>query len=139
MRRERYPIAIVEKALREAQGMRAHAAKMIGCAPTTITNYINRYKSLQDLERDILEERLDFAEKQLFKNIKEGKEQSLFFFMRCKGRDRGYIERQVIENVGPDGGPLQQLVKILTPKAVKEMSDEELEQFIRGECGSVPR
>lgn len=40
------------------------------------------------------EKNIDFAESQLLKNIKSGKEQSLLFYLRTKGRSRGYAERQ---------------------------------------------
>lgn len=40
---------------------------------------------------------LDFAESQLMKNIKVGKETSLIFFLKTKGKKRGYIERQELD------------------------------------------
>lgn len=43
---------------------------------------------------------IDFAESALIKNIKDGKETSLIFFLKCKGKDRGYIEKQAIEQSG---------------------------------------
>jgi hypothetical protein len=45
---------------------------------------------------DIDESLLDYAESQLIKNIKDGKETSLIFYLKTKGKNRGYIER--IEN-----------------------------------------
>lgn len=45
---------------------------------------------------EIDESNLDFAETVLLKNIREGKETSLIFFLKTKGRDRGYVER--VEN-----------------------------------------
>jgi predicted transcriptional regulator len=133
----KFTIDKVAKALIEAKGLRSHAAKMLGCVTSTVTNYIERSKELQEIERDLLDEQLDFCHSQLLENIKQGKEPSLFFFLKCKGAHRGWQEKQIIE--GPDGGPVQTLVKILTPKAVKDMSDEEIEDFVRGECGSVAR
>jgi hypothetical protein len=43
---------------------------------------------------------IDFAENQLIKNIKEGKETSLIFFLKCKAKHRGYVERQEFEHSG---------------------------------------
>jgi hypothetical protein len=40
----------------------------------------------------IEETNLDFAESVLQKNISEGKEASVFFFLKTKGKKRGYIE-----------------------------------------------
>lgn len=50
---------------------------------------------------DMIQEGLiDLAESQLMTNIKNGKEQSLLFFLRCKGRDRGYVEKKEVEHSG---------------------------------------
>jgi len=42
---------------------------------------------------DVLEGMKDFAESKLFLNIQAGKEASIFFFLKCRAKDRGYIER----------------------------------------------
>lgn len=52
---------------------------------------------------NIEESIIDFAESQLLKNIKDGKEVSLIFFLKCKGKKRGYIERQEHEVSGNFG------------------------------------
>lgn len=39
------------------------------------------------------EARLDVTESMLRKNIREGKEASIFFELKCLGKNRGYIER----------------------------------------------
>lgn len=136
--REKYPLDVMEKALREAKGLRSHAAKMLGCSTTTVSDYIGRHKELQLAEREVLEEVLDFAEQALWKNVKAGREQSLFFLLRCKGKERGYVERHIVESSGLDGGPIQHVHRVVTPKDVKKMTDEELEEFVRGECGPGP-
>lgn len=40
---------------------------------------------------------LDFAESALFKNIQNRDSTSILFFLKCKGKHRGYVERQEIE------------------------------------------
>lgn len=42
------------------------------------------------------EELLDFAESVLFKKVREGHTAELIFFLKTKGKSRGYIERQEI-------------------------------------------
>ena len=39
---------------------------------------------------------IDFSESMLLKNIREGKEASIFFHLKTKGKSRGYIE--TVEN-----------------------------------------
>lgn len=64
--------------------------------------YENRKKDSKFEEElaSMEEEMIDFAETQLFRNIKEGKETSLIFFLKCKAKSRGYIERQEIDHSG---------------------------------------
>jgi hypothetical protein len=46
------------------------------------------------------EERLiDFVESKLLQNINAGDNASIFFFLKCKAKSRGYIERADIVNV----------------------------------------
>jgi hypothetical protein len=40
---------------------------------------------------------LDFVESKLYQLIKEGDKTSIIFYLKCKGKERGYIDRQVIE------------------------------------------
>ena len=49
---------------------------------------------------DVVESLKDFAESKLFQNIQAGKEASIFFFLKCRAKDRGYIERMDIYHSG---------------------------------------
>lgn len=53
---------------------------------------------------DIGERVLDFAESELFKQIREGSTTATIFLLKTKGKKRGYIERQEYEITqnGPD-------------------------------------
>jgi hypothetical protein len=67
---------------------------------------------------------LDFAESSLHKQIRNGSTPATIFFLKCKGRGRGYIEKQEIDfnnNSAPDLSDLStdELIAIL-----KEDSDE---------------
>ena len=42
----------------------------------------------------------DFAESKLMINISRGKEASIFFFLKCRAKDRGYIERMDVNHSG---------------------------------------
>lgn len=42
---------------------------------------------------EIDEEGLDFSETMLKKNVREGKEASVFFHLKTKGKSRGYVEQ----------------------------------------------
>ena len=61
---------------------------------------------------------LDFTESKLMMNIKEGKEASIFFHLKTRGKKRGYIERQEIEHSGEDTSRPTK-IEIVAPKGTK--------------------
>ncbi len=61
-----------------------------------------------EIIEDIEESNVDFAETMLMKNIREQKETSIIFYLKTKGKSRGYIEA-VENNVSIN--PFEQLMK----------------------------
>lgn len=107
---QRILVRDVEEALRSSAGIYTAAASILArkygsCAPNTVKNYVNRYPALQDVQRQILDQTLDLAESKLVSAIGEGDMKSVFFFLRTKGKHRGYTER--VETTGPNGGPIE--------------------------------
>lgn len=49
---------------------------------------------------EVNEEQLDFSETMLKRNIREGKEASIFFHLKTKGKSRGYIEKLEFDHYG---------------------------------------
>ena len=71
-------------------------------------------KDDQDFENevnDIQNIALDYAESQLHKQIGEGSTAATIFYLKTKGKKRGYIERQEI--TGADGMPNNFKVEII--------------------------
>ena len=95
----------IAEALHQTGGIALHAAQMLGCAPNTIKNRIAKSKSLQKVSNEVTELNLDLAESQLLKGIRDGDKTYVIFYLKTKGKDRGYVERQ--EATGKDGGPVQ--------------------------------
>jgi hypothetical protein len=58
------------------------------------------FKEVFDLANDSV---LDFAESQLYKNVLDGKEASIFFLLKCRGKSRGYIEKEVVAEITLSG------------------------------------
>jgi hypothetical protein len=52
-----------------------------------------------------------FCRKSMFKNIKKGKTSEMIFYLKTKGKKRGYIERQ--EVTGADGMPTNFQIEII--------------------------
>ena len=102
---EKYTTAQIIEALREKHGNMAAAARFLNCSRNTISRYIEQYptvKAVADEERETL---IDFAENQLFQQVKDGNITAIIFTLKTIGKSRGYVERQ--EVTGADGGKVQ--------------------------------
>lgn len=104
-RKARYTVAQIGEALEANAGIRSQAADALGCAPNTVKNYIDRHKSLQALEAEIIERNLDVAEEQIITAMKGGSLTACIFYLKTKGKHRGFTERHQVE--GKDGGPVE--------------------------------
>ena len=129
----RYTIAQIADALEATAGIRKYAAKRLRCSPATIKNYIDRHKTLRDLEAQIVEDNLDTAEAQVLKAIHDGDLVAVMFYLRTKGSQRGYSQRYQIE--GKDGGPVELKHQVdfskLSPAGL-EIAQAMLEQLREG-------
>ena len=75
----------------------SNAAKVAGIDRSTHHSWLKEdtdYKKAVDSIQDGV---LDFAESHLYKLVKEGNPAATIFFLKTKGKKRGYIERQEIE------------------------------------------
>ena len=57
----------------------------------------NKDEDLLAALQDSREEIIDFAETKLIELIRDGNASAIFFYLRTVGKDRGYIEKQEIE------------------------------------------
>ena len=119
-RKPRFTVARVAEALEAAAGIRSLAAKRLECSPATIKNYVDRHATLQTLEAEIIERNLDVAEGQVLTAIRAGNLTAVIFYLKTKGKHRGYTERREVE--GRNGGPVEVAAKLdfsqLSPAAL---------------------
>lgn len=79
-------------ALEKHMGLVSPACREVGISRERHYHYYktdDEYKAAVD---DINEVVLDMVEGQLFKNIKRGSERSILFYMKYKGKKRGYTD-----------------------------------------------
>ena len=93
-----------------------------------ISERIRKSEVLTSAYDEIVESALDFVEYKLFQKINEGDMTAIIFYLKCKGKKRGYIERQSIELSGNDGAPIKVERQQSKPDLTK-LTDEELRQY----------
>jgi len=74
----------------------SRACKVVNIDRGTHYNWFSTNSTYKEKIEAIQESMIDFAESMLYKNMKSGKESSILFFLKTRGRDRGYIEKQDI-------------------------------------------
>ena len=89
-------IALLEK----HQGFQSSVAKDLGISCQAVSQRIHRHPKIEAAYENILIRQVDFAESKLHKNISDGKETSIIYFLNCKGRDRGYRHRTELTGAG---------------------------------------
>ena len=94
---EQHKKALLE-ALESSLGVVTSACKKVGVGRTTFYNYVNADEEFAKQVKDIENIALDFAESQLHQQIKSGNPTSTIFYLKTKGKKRGYIERMETEN-----------------------------------------
>jgi hypothetical protein len=95
--------AMIE-ALEKALGVVTTACKSVGISRSTHYLWMENDSEYQKLVIDLQDVALDFAESRLFKSIEGGSDTATIFYLKTKGKRRGYVERQ--EVTGADGKKL---------------------------------
>lgn len=91
------------KAFESALGNVSTASEKVGINRGTYYLWMRTNELFKEKVEEIDNKNIDFAETMLLKNIRDGKESSIFFYLKCKGKDRGYIEKQEIGVTNKNG------------------------------------
>ena len=93
--------AIIE-ALIKSLGVVSTACKIVGVGRTTFYDWLKDDKDFKKEVEDIQNVALDFAESELFKQIQNGNTSATIFYLKCRGKKRGYYEKQQIDMTTDD-------------------------------------
>jgi hypothetical protein len=118
-KRERYTQQQVADALFSAGGIQTEAARILGCTKTTLNGYVMRYPYLQEVLHQAKEDKLDLAESKLFEKIESGNMTAIIFFLKCQGKQRGYVEKGETAHKAPEAAAVD----------LSTMSNEDLKQL----------
>lgn len=136
--------AVIVAAVKKCRGVRTRVAEMLGIARSTVQEYINRFPEVKEAFHDAdntmldaVENKLEFFTQGYIPRPDGSKEtvplalqlDAVKFFLRCKGKDRGYTERVEQEVSGKGGAPLAPPTLVIQPvraaTAEDAVNDEE--------------
>ena len=100
--------AMIE-ALEKSLGVVTTACRNVGISRETHYRWLREDESYRKEAKELENVALDFAETQLHKQINEGNTSATIFYLKTKGKNRGYVERTEI--TGMDAEPI--IVRIL--------------------------
>lgn len=91
--------AMIE-ALEKSLGIVTTAAKSVGIDRSTHYDWLNNDPDYKKAVEGIADIALDFAESKLHKSIENGSDTATIFYLKTKGKKRGYIEKTEVEQSG---------------------------------------
>tara|TARA_R100001163_G_C5017106_1_gene161061 strand:- start:138 stop:542 length:405 start_codon:yes stop_codon:yes gene_type:complete len=92
------------KSLQQNMGNITLACHFSKCSRSTFYRYYEQDEQFKKDVDDIGEMAIDVCEAELWKLIKDGNATAILFYLKTKGKKRGYVERQEI--TGQDGKPV---------------------------------
>lgn len=98
------------EALRRSLGIVTTAARTVGIDRRTHTNWVNNDPDYAAAVAEIQEEALDVVEGALFKKVKDLDTASIIFYLKTKGKTRGYVERVQTQEVKAEPFVLERTV-----------------------------
>lgn len=85
------------EALEKSLGVVTAACKAVDISRETHYRWMREDADYKAAVEELSDVAIDFAESQLHKQIKDGNSTSTIFFLKTKGKKRGYVERQEVD------------------------------------------
>tara|TARA_R100000655_G_scaffold48576_1_gene86003 strand:- start:795 stop:1145 length:351 start_codon:yes stop_codon:yes gene_type:complete len=98
-------------ALESSLGVVTTACKKTGIPRSTFYKWMKEDSEFADKVKDIENVSLDFAESKLFEQMSENNTSATIFYLKTKGRKRGYWEKQQMD-MTTDDEPIQINIKL---------------------------
>jgi len=116
------------EALEKSLGIVTTACKTAGVARSSFYEWKENDPEFAMAVQEIDNVTLDFAESSLHKQINEGNATSTIFYLKTKGKKRGYVERTELD-VSNSDGTLQPTIdtKKLTTEQLRALKDARIE------------
>ena len=104
--------ALLLKALTNTLGIVSPACKEAGVSRERFYHYYKEDEEFKQAVDDIQNIQIDFVENQLFKKIKDGSEKSIHFYLRYRGKHRGYTDSVDLTSAGKELNPEVKIIFI---------------------------
>lgn len=88
-------------ALKNNIGNISESCKVANIGRRTYYGWIEKDEKFKQDVEDAKEALIDLAESKLMENIKGNDNTSIIFFLKTKGKKRGYVEKQEVELIKP--------------------------------------
>ena len=93
------------KALEKTLGVVSNACIKVGMSRETHYKWLREDEAYKSSVEELENVALDFAESSLQKQIQDGNTSATIFYLKTKGKNRGYIERHEVSGIA--GGNIQ--------------------------------
>ncbi|SRR6266498_1184626 len=99
----KYKVSQVVSAIHDTKGALCLAAQRLGCARSTIYDFVRRYPAVAQAVDDEREKLIDIAELRLRKAVNDGKPWAIALVLKTLGKSRGYVEKSPATMPYPEG------------------------------------
>jgi hypothetical protein len=93
---------VILKALENSLGVVTVACKQADLPRSTYYKWLKEDEEFAKSVKDIENIALDFAESKLHNQIENGNTSATIFFLKCRGKKRGYIEKSELDITSGD-------------------------------------
>jgi hypothetical protein len=121
-RKGRIAVNEIIRVLELELGMITCAAKRLHVSHNTLSRFIQGNAKVQEALHEIQERALDRVETKLLKMIEEGNERALFFFLKTKGKQRGFGDPRSQPMVPTQ--PITFKYKLVLPEDYKQRNEK---------------
>ncbi len=115
MKFKKHSIEDVAQAIEAKNGFLSLVAESLGVSYQAVWERIQKSTYLQEKIKTINERQLDFSESQLMKKIKDCDLGAICFHLKCKGKHRGYVERQEVTGADGKAIDIRMQIKMVKP------------------------
>ena len=111
-------------AYEKSLGVLKPACDMTGMCRKTIWEWRKKYPEFDAACHDCEETAVDFVETKLYKLINDGAEASTIFYLKTKGRNRGYVEKHEVDMSAEVKGVTVNVTNQETAQVLKDIMDK---------------